>query len=203
MDLLLFPFNGNAVEALDAAKFDFNVIGFVDDNKCGQEFHGIPIYNRSAFNEFKSSKVLVVPGSPKSFKNRRNIIRDLNLEEKRFATVIHPSANISKYSQIGFNTLILSGSSLNATSKVGNHVIILNNSVIHHDSVISNYSIIGSSVVVAGNVFIDENCYIGSATSIINGIEILSNTLIGIGSNVIKSLDKDQKIVGNPGRSLK
>ena len=201
-DLLIFPFNGNAIEAIDALGDKFNLLGFVDDSKQGLDFFGIPILGREAFEQFKTAKVLAVPGSPTSFKIRKNIIDSLGIELDRFANVIHPMAHVSKYAILGSNLLILSGSTINATAQIGNHIIVLNNSVVHHDSHIKDYAILGSSVVVAGNVIIEENCYLGSASSIINNVAIGEKTLVGIGSNVIKSIPKDSKYVGNPAKQI-
>ena len=201
-DLLIFPFNGNAIEALDALGNNYNILGFVDDSKQGQDFFGIPVFGRHAFEQFNTVKVLAVPGSPTSFKMRKNIIDALGIETDRFANVIHPLAHVSKHAILGTNVLILSGSTINATAKIGNHVIVLNNSVVHHDSNIKDYAIIGSSVVVAGNVIIEENCYLGSASSIINNVTIGKRTLIGIGSNVIKSVPIDSKYAGNPAKQI-
>jgi len=201
-DLLIFPFNGNAIEALDALGNNYNILGFVDDKKQGQDFFGIPVFGRYAFEQFNTAKVLAVPGSPTSFKLRKNIIDDLGIETDRFANVIHPMAHVSKHAILGSNVLILSGSTINAKAKIGNHVIVLNNSVVHHDSYIKDYVIMGSSVVVAGNVVIEENCYLGSASSIINNITIGKRTLVGIGSNVIKSVPKDSKYAGNPAKQI-
>lgn len=201
-DLLIFPFNGNAIEALDALGDKYNLLGFVDDSKQGQFFFGTPVFGREAFERFKTAKILAVPGSPTSFKIRKNLIGALGIEINRFANVIHPMAHVSKHAKLGTNVLILAGSSINATAQIGNDVIVLNNTIVHHDSQISDNVILGSSVVVAGNVVVEENCYIGSASSIINNVTIGEGSLVGIGSNVIKSVPKDSKYVGNPAKLI-
>ena len=202
--ILLFPCNGNAIEALDAARENFEVIGFVDDTPAKQQsgWNGIPVFDRSAFNRFPDALVLAVPGSPASFQVRNEIIASLGVEEARWATVVHPSAQVSIYAQVGKNTLIMAGVVLTATSRVGNHVCILPNSVIHHDSSVGDYSLIGSNVVVAGYTTIGERCYIGSKTSVINNVSIGAGTLVGIGSNVITSIAENEKYVGNPAKSI-
>ncbi len=200
--MLIFPCNGNAIEALDALGNNYNLIGFVDDVKQGQDFFGTPVFGREAFEQFKTAKVLAVPGSPTTFKVRKNIIDALGIELDRFVNVIHPMAHVSEHAILGTNVLILSGSSINATAQIGNNVIVLNNSIVHHDSHLKDNVILGSSVVIAGNVVIEENCYIGSASSIINNVTIGEGTLVGIGSNVIKSVPKNSKYVGNPAKQI-
>ena len=68
--LLLFPCNGNAVEALDALDAGWDVLGFVDDApaKQGTLCHGLTVYSRTAFARWPEAQVLAVPGSPQSYR---------------------------------------------------------------------------------------------------------------------------------------
>jgi sugar O-acyltransferase (sialic acid O-acetyltransferase NeuD family) len=203
-DLLIFPYNGNGLEALSCLGENFNFLGFLDDtpDKQGKQPLGFTVYSRSAINDFKNAKFLAIPGSPTSYLTRDKTIESLGIDESRFATVIHPSAEISPYSLIGYNTLIMAGVVLTSNCIIGNHVCILPNTVIHHDSEIKNYTLVGSNVTVAGNSSVGESCYVGSGSSIINGITIGNKTLIGMGSNVIRSIAENKKAAGNPARIL-
>jgi sugar O-acyltransferase (sialic acid O-acetyltransferase NeuD family) len=202
--LLIFPFNGNGLEALDCLGDKFELLGFIDDTveKQGKNKLGFEVFGRDAILKFPSAKILAVPGSPASYRTRKNIINALNIPENRFATVVHKQAKISGLAHVGFNVLIMAGVVITSNGKIGNHVCILPNSVIHHDSEIGDYSLIGSNVTVAGNTTIGDACYIGSGTSIINGIQIGNETLIGMGTNVTKSVPEKVKVVGNPGKII-
>jgi sugar O-acyltransferase (sialic acid O-acetyltransferase NeuD family) len=199
-DLILFPFNGNSIEALDCISNEYNIIGIVDDIKFGQTYLDLEIFDRNIFNKFPNSKILAVPGSPKSYLKKINIIESLNIPLERFATIIHPSANISKNAHIGINVLIMAGVVITSNAYISDSVIVLPNSIIHHDTIISSQTIIGSNVVVAGNVTIATNCYIGSGSNIRNNLTIGAGSLIGLGSNVIKSVNNNSIVYGNPAK---
>lgn len=203
-DLLIFPYNGNGLEALDCLSDDFNFIGFVDDTKEKQGVNGLGqhIFNRTVFEKYPKAKVLAVPGSPSSFKIRKEIIDGLCLSDERFVNVIHPKAIISKNVVLGKNCLIYAGVVITSNAQIGNHVCILPNTVIHHDSKIGDYTLIGSNICIAGYTTIGNNCYIGSGSNIINNISIGDNVLVGMGSNVIKNVIDNSKIAGNPARAL-
>jgi sugar O-acyltransferase (sialic acid O-acetyltransferase NeuD family) len=203
-NLLIFPFNGNGLEALDCVKNQFKFIGFIDDAKEKQGEHslGFRVFGRDMLLQFPKAKMIAVPGSPSSYAMRSKIIAKLNINHDRFATLIHPTASVSPFAKIGYNTLIMAGVVITANSVIGNHVCVLPNTVIHHDSNIGDYSLIGSNVTVAGNTTVGSYCYIGSGTSIINGITIGNNSLVGIGSNVIKSTPAASKIAGNPAKQI-
>lgn len=199
-DLLIFPYSGTAIEALDCLNDEWNCIGFISDDTCfiGKKFFGIEVFGRKALKDFPNAYVLTVHGSPTSYLKRQEIINSLLIDSSRFATVIHKKATVSTYAQIGVNVLIMAGTVITANAVIGNHVIILPNSVIHHDSVVGDFTLIAASVTVAGNVTIRNNCYLGAASSYKNGITIGKDSMIGIGTNVIKSFPEKSKLVGNP-----
>jgi sugar O-acyltransferase (sialic acid O-acetyltransferase NeuD family) len=203
--LLIFPFNGNALEALDCIGDKFEIIGFVDDTleKQGLSDQGIPVFSRAAFDQFPEAFVLAVPGSPSSYRFRHAVIDSLGISESRYATVIHSGAFISKGARVGFNTLIMAGVVVNNSAVIGNHVCILPNSVVHHDSTVEDYALIGSGVIVAGNTQIGRNCYIGSGSNIKNNLKVGKESLVGMGSNVIHSVPSFATVAGNPARLLK
>lgn len=199
--LILFPCNGNAIEALDCIdEKKYQVLGFVDDDKSkiGTSVLGYKVYSRDLLYEFQEAKILAIPGGPKSFKERDKIISNLKINNNRFTTIIHPNTSVSKFAKIGSNCLIMEGVIIKANSIIGDNVCILPNSVIHHDSKIGDNTLIGCMTAIAGEVTIGENCYIGSKTSIKNGVFISSKTLVGIGSNVVKDSIDNNIILGNP-----
>lgn len=204
-DLLIFPFSGTGLEALDCLGNEYNCIGFVTDDQklIGTEKFGIPILGRNAFSDFPNAQVIAVPGSPVSFLHRVDIIENLNVDKERLATIIHPKASVSSNANIGKNVLIMAGVVITSNAIIKDNVCILPNSVIHHDSIIGAYTLISSNATIAGNVEIGDNCYIGAASSIINGITIGEKSLIGIGSNVIRACSPSSKIAGNPSKNLK
>jgi acetyltransferase EpsM len=200
--LLIFPYSGTAIEALDCLGDQYECVGFVSDDQeqIGKESLGIKIYSRDIFDIDKESKILLVHGSPTSFLKRPQIIHSIELDSLRYAKVIHPSAQISNYAKIGYNCLIMANVVVSANAEIGNHICILANSSIHHDSKIGDYSLIAGSVLVAGNVEIGENCYIGGAASIKNGIKIGEKVLVGMASNVVNNIESNNVIKGNPAK---
>jgi sugar O-acyltransferase (sialic acid O-acetyltransferase NeuD family) len=202
--LIVFPYNGNGLEALDCLGSAYRLVAFVDDTpeKQGRDRHGHVVMGREAFDEWPDAAVLAVPGSPTSFPARRAVIEGLELSPERFARVIHPGAHVSEYADIGHNVLIMAGVVITSNASIGDHVCILPNSVVHHDARIGRFSLIGSNVTVAGSAIVGDSCYIGSGTSIMNGREIGPGSLVGLGSNVIRDVKPADRVAGNPARSL-
>jgi len=202
--LLIFPYNGNGIEALDCIGNAYRFIGFVDDTpqKRGIDPNGYPVFDRGAFAQFPDAYVLAVPGSPSSFRSRKDIIQGLGIADERFARVVHPAARVSPLASIGSNVLIMAGVIVTSNARIGSHICILPNTVLHHDVMIGDWSLIGSNVTIAGNTVVEENCYIGSGTSLMNDIRVGSGALVGLGSNVINSVAACTRVVGNPAREI-
>jgi sugar O-acyltransferase (sialic acid O-acetyltransferase NeuD family) len=202
--LLIFPYNGNGIEALDCLGEVYRFIGFIDDTpeKQGTDRRGHLVLSRAALIEFPNALVLAVPGGPVSYQSRKRIIDGLEISDTRFASVIHPSARVSPLAVIGHNVLIMAGVVITSNAVIGSHVCILPNTVIHHDVVVGEWTLIGSNVTIAGHTFVGESCYIGSGSSIMNGLHVGDGALIGLGSNVIRSILPGSKVAGNPAQYI-
>ena len=202
--LLIFPYNGNGIEALDCLGDAYQFIGFIDDTpeKQGFDRRGHPVLSRAAFSEWPDASVLGVPGSPTSYLSRRQIIEELGVSEERFATLVHPKASVSPRAVIGYNVLIMAGAVITSNAVIGNHVCVLPNTVIHHDAEVGAWSLIGANVTIAGHTRVGESCYIGSGSSIMNGLQIGEGVLVGLGSNVIRDVPARSRVAGNPARLL-
>jgi sugar O-acyltransferase (sialic acid O-acetyltransferase NeuD family) len=202
--LLIFPYNGNGLEALDCVGSEYECIGFIDDTpeKQGKHPLGLEVFSREVLQQYPEAYVLAVPGSPSTYLKRKQYIDSLHITKERYATVIHPKAAVSASASIGHNVLIMAGAVVTSNAVVEDHVCILPNSVIHHDSKIGSYTLIGSGVIVAGGTIIEENSYIGSGSRIINNITIGRNTLVGMGSTVLKNVLPNSKIAGTPARPI-
>ncbi len=222
--LFIFPCGANGLEALDCLTDDTHFLGFIDDDK---EKQGNNIFNndknstlnfkvfdrdfyknsyKEILEKYNNVKVLACLGSPTNFRKRKEIIesfcKDLKIEKHQLTTIIHPSAQISKYASIGSNCLIMAGVVITHNAEIGDNVMILPNSVIHHDTQIGDFTCIGANVVIAGNVKIGNSCYIGSGATILQNIQIGTKTMIGLSAVIIRNIGENKTVVGNPAREI-
>jgi sugar O-acyltransferase (sialic acid O-acetyltransferase NeuD family) len=203
--LLIFPCNGNAVEALDCLDGSgYRLLGFVDDTPArqGTTVHGHPVHARSAFARWADAEVLAVPGSAVTYAGRQALIEGLGIDARRFASLVHPAARVSPLASIGRNVLILAGAVVTSNAVIGDHVCVLPNSVVHHDVRIGAWSLIGANVTIAGHTTIGERCYVGSGSSVMNGLDVGDGALIGMGSTVIRNVAAGVRVAGSPARPI-
>jgi len=210
--LLLFPFGGNAREALlaiaaiNAKGKIWDVLGFLDDDPAlhDKEQSGVRVLgSRDVMEEFPDASVLAVCGSPENFLNRQNVMDFFSIDKRRFARIIHPSAVIAEDAKIGHNVLIMPNVVVSCGVSIGNHCIVLPNTTISHDSFISDYCCVGSNVVVSGHVSIGPLSYVGSGARIRENIIIGPRSLVGLGANVIADVATGSIVAGNPAKRIK
>ena len=201
--LLVLGFGGNAVDAIDTIENSYDIIGFIDDNPARQKlsFEGIPVYTRMVLEKYKDAKVITLIGSETSFRKREKIISGFQIPDSRFATIIHPTAVISRLAKVGHDVIVFAGVVVTANAVIGNHTFVLPNSVIHHDVSIADYTMVGANVTIAGHVKVGKSCYLGSASSIKNGINIGDYSMVGMAANVVCSIPPSSTVVGNPAKN--
>ncbi|MCI5137975.1 MAG: acetyltransferase [Candidatus Electrothrix sp. AR1] len=149
------------------------------------------------------AEILAVPGRPETYTRRKEIIDSLNLEVKRFATIVHPDVKIGIECSIGRNVLIMAYVVLTSNVTLGDHIVLLPPSIVSHGTVINDYTLVGSNVSISGNVIVGSNSYIGTGAKIIQEITIGEQALVGLGSVVIKTVRPRTTVAGNPAEELK
>ena len=202
--LLVFPCNGNAVEALGCLGDAWALEAFVDDTPAKQAAGcaGHAVRGREVLSHWPEARVLAVPGSPLSYAGRRAVIEGLRVPMQRWATVVHPRASVSPLARLGRNVLVMAGVVVTANAVIGDHVCVLPNAVIHHDTVVGDWTLVGAGVTLAGHVQVGENCYLGSGTSVLQGVRIGDGALTGLGSTVIRHVPPGARVAGVPTRVL-
>lgn len=210
--ILIFPFGGNAREALmiiiaqNQIKRQWRILGFVDDNLSlkGKTCCGFLVLGgREILHKYPKAKVIAAPGTDNNYWQRKEIVDSLKIPLERWTTLIHPDIVLANDARIGYNSIIMSGCVISVGVSIGNHCIILPNTVISHDSCVGDYTLIGSNVSVSGNVKIGELCYLGSGARLIQGIKIGNRALVGMGSTVIKSVPAKTVVAGCPAKHIR
>lgn len=135
-------------------------------------------------------------------KKRTYLADQLYLAGGKLATIIHPTAIVSRYSTVGFGTVILAGVVINAGCTIGNNCIINTNATIEHDCVLAHGVHVAPSASMAGEVHVGELSWIGIGANILQQIRIGQQVMVGAGAVVVNNIQDNCTVVGIPAKKL-
>lgn len=205
--LALFGAGGHAKVVMDASEKQsaYNIFGLYDDNYSlkGQQSFGYPVLGtRADLIEQKLywDALIITIGSNQI---RQQLTEFFLQQSIQFATVIHPSAQISRGVTINEGSVVFATSVVNAGSCIGKGVIINTGARIDHDCKVDDYVHIAPGATLCGGVIVGSNSFIGAGATIIAGISIGKDVIVGAGSTVIRDLPDGARVAGSPAVNLR
>lgn len=183
----------------------YKPLGFLDDRPGQAEVHGFPVLGplASAASLDPQVRFVTAIGGVQSYRHKPCMLQGLGLGRERFVSVVHPSASVSQWAQLGLGSVVLQQCTLSAGSQVGDHVVMLPGCRISHDTRVGDYSILATGVILSGHVQVEPNCYLGAGALVRERLRLGQGCLVGMGSVVIRSVEPGQRVAGNPARPLK
>lgn len=170
------------------------VVFMLSDNLySAEEVMGISVIKESNFDK-NAYQVIVGVGDPFA---RKSIVEKLPTDTE-YITVIHPSAVISDWVEIGDGSIITAGCILTCNIKIGKHAHINLHTTIGHDCNMQDYFTTAPATNISGNCNFGNCVYFGTNASIKQGIEICDNVTIGMGGVVTKNIAEEGIYIGNP-----
>lgn len=211
-DLVIVGAGGFARETAAAARAanrlrpTWRLRGFVDDNPAlrGIERSGLPVVGGTdALDQMPDVAVVICVGNPKNYRARERLVHRLGLPADRYATVVHPAAEVGSGSTVGPGTVLLAGAVLTADVAVGAHVAIMPQVVLTHDCVVGDYVTIASGVRLGGGAVLAPGAYVGAGALVREKVTVGARSLVGMGSVVLRDVPPDEVWAGNPARHLR
>lgn len=206
-DLVIVGAGGFARETAAAvrASDEFRLLGFLDDDPSlhGRARGGVPVLGPAGLVGSLDAQVVVCVGNPHDYASRARLMYRLGIRPARFATVIHPSAEVGAGCGIGPGSVLLAHVTLTADVTVGAHVAVMPQVVLTHDDVVGDFATIASGVRLGGNVHIGRGAYLGAGSLVREGVTIGDRSLVGLGSVVLRDVPPGEVWVGNPARYLR
>lgn len=113
-------------------------------------------------------------------------------------SVIHPSAVISRYTEIGLGCVVFAGAVINIGSKIGQCAIVNTGATIDHDGVIGHSVHISPGAHLAGEVTVGDFSWIGIGASVKQCLSISDDVVVGAGACVVSNIAEAGIYVGVP-----
>lgn len=159
---------------------DFDIIGSIDDWQPKE-------------NEIFTCAI----AEPKA---REAVVKKLLTRGAKFVKLIHPTAQINDYCEIGEGVIMNPFTYVQANAKIGDFVYLM--SGVAHDVTVDDYTTICGQCCITGSVQIGKRVLVGSSATIIPKVKIGDDAYIGVGSVVNCDVKTGNKVFGNPARVI-
>lgn len=205
--LILVAASGLALEVAEAARAcGITVRGCVDDDEslwgtCAGGW--LPVLGGlTALGDHPDDSVLVCAGRGGT---RASIVERLaaqGFDERRHATVVHPSVTVPPSCTIGPGSVVLAGCVLTANVTVGAHVVVMPNVTLTHDDVVEDFATLCADVTLGGSVHVGREAYLGMSASVRERVHVGPRSTLGMGSVLLSDLPGGEVWAGVPARAL-
>lgn len=182
----------------------WTVLGFLDDDPAaaGSQRLEKPVLGVIGdWTRYSDAEFVVAIGSPRT---RLKVVEKMSDQaEPRFATIVHPSAQMSRFVSLREGSLVAAGCILTTDIAIGRHCIIDRSVTVGHDCRLGDFVTIAPLVAVSGHVTMGNYVEVGAGALIRQGISLGEGSMVGMGGVVLKSVGSREVVVGNPARLLK
>lgn len=190
-NLVLIGGGGHCKSCIDVIEQsnEYEIKGILDPNSKGSLL-GYPIINRDDSyieNLVKEDFYFIITlGQIKTAKRRVEIYQLLKENKAKIATIISPSAYVSKHAKVKEGTIIMHHALVNADAMVGNNCIVNTKALIEHDAIVEDNCHISTGAIINGGTVVRKNTFFGSNAMAKEYIEIKANSVIGGGVTLLR-----------------
>ncbi|MEP6893447.1 MAG: hypothetical protein ABI927_06660, partial [Gaiellaceae bacterium] len=150
----------------------FDVTGFVenrDRGKCDADFDGRPVLWIDDCASLASTHLAVCGLGTTT---RSAFVEQAAAAGFRFATIIHPTAHVSRTSSIGEGSIVGVHVAVASHAEIGRHVFLNRGSSVGHDTRIGDYVSVLPGANIAGMCVVGRAAYIAMGSIVIDHLSI-------------------------------
>jgi len=198
----------STVEDIIEAGGNWEIQGFLDDKYNPDEpleFLGYPVLGKVTDAARFNHDDCYFYFSLFSVKNSARMVRylkSLNVPDQKFATLVHPSAVVSKSARIGCGVCLMAQSFVGPEASLGNHIIGYGQSYISRNTVLEDYAYLAAKACLGAESVMKKGAYLGLASTVLERKIIGAWAVVGAGANVLDNVAEGEIVVGNPARVI-
>ncbi|MGD0402569.1 MAG: acetyltransferase [Candidatus Acidiferrales bacterium] len=202
--VIVWGAGGHGKVTVDAllASGSCEVVGILDDDsaRAGAKILGIQVLHspgglRALLDTIDLDGIAIGIGD--------NYIRDKKFQEVRSCglkpvNVIHPSAHLSRFVELGVGVTIFAGATINPGTVIEDNVCVNTAASVDHDNYLERGCHVLPNATLTGTVRVGQFAYIGSGAVVAPNIVIHKYSQVGAGAIVLKDVAEGVVVAGSP-----
>lgn len=181
----------------------WNILGFIDDNLDALENIACDYSVIGTIQDWKpeANQEFALGIANPEIKEKVSI--HLKRKGARFATVVHPTAIIGEFNQLGEGLVVYPCARISVNTCIGDFVTILGNTLIGHDVQIMDYCTLSGSCNLTRGVRLMKKVFLGCNVDIVPERKIGESAYVCAGSIVMSNIRDGYKVMGYPAKKVK
>jgi sugar O-acyltransferase (sialic acid O-acetyltransferase NeuD family) len=195
----------DTVHAINDISETYEIAGFIDDDESlwGTVINDIPVtggvdYLSGISADSTKPYAVIAIADPKI----KELLAGKLDGRVEWENIIHPTAIVSRYAEIGIGNILQAKSSVGPNVTVGNHCAINASSGLGHDVILRDYVSIMSFCDITGHCVLNERVYAATSVSLVPDITVGRDAFIGAGSVVVRKVKEGERVFGVPAKRI-
>jgi acetyltransferase EpsM len=181
---------------------DWEIGGVIDEDrrKDGSEILGVPVtlFDGDLLRMaqiMRCEYATIAIGDNYTRSHKFELIRSTGLAA---ATVVHPSAHVSRFVKIGDGVIILAGATINAGTVLEDNACVNTAASVDHDNYLEHSCHIFPNATLTGGVHVEEFAYVGAGAVIKPNVTVQKHSYVGAGAVVLHDVPEGKIVCGVP-----
>jgi len=133
---------------------------------------------------------------------RRQVADKLQRAGAVLATVVHPTAVVSPYAELGPGVVVFAMAVVNVGARVGQGAIVNTGSILEHDVVIGDFAHVASNAALGGAARVGADAMLGTGAVVLPGRAVGDGSIVGAGAVVSRDVPPGVVVAGVPARRM-
>jgi acetyltransferase EpsM len=178
----------------------YQLTGFVENlerERCAEMIDGLPITWIDDVADLAPTHWAVCALATTK---RRRFTAEAEERGLRFATIVHPTARISRTSSLGDGAIASVGVIVAAQSQIGRHVLLNRGVLVGHHTVVGDHVSLLPGANIAGNCAIGAGVFVGMGALVLDNVSVGDDAVVAAGAVVTRDVPAAAEVRGVPAR---